>query len=83
MSAAVDSTTSDREKATPRPQAFAYLSQEEKRALDILAASENRAASNMVRVLIVRELKERGLLEEHITEAGEVVQSVNVRPADR
>lgn len=72
-------------RTTKLPMIYAYISEEEKRALDILAAIENRSSSKFIRVELVKILKERGLLKEELNEKGEIVQTVvtsNVLPSN-
>lgn len=61
-----------------QPMVFAYLTDEEKKAFDILAKLENRSGSNLIKVEMVKLLKERGLLKEELNESGEIVQTVLV-----
>lgn len=65
-----------REKKTP--PIFAYLTEEEKESLEMLAKTQNRSVSNMARVLLVSVLKETGILEETIMDNGLVQQKVNL-----
>ena len=64
-------------KTTKLPMVFSYISKEEKIALDMLATLENRSTSSLLRVLIVNELKNRGLLREEFNDKYELVQHVN------
>ena len=64
--------------ATKLPMVYTYVSEEEKKAFEILAKLESRSFSNLLRLAIVNMVKERGLLKEEINEKGEIVQTVTV-----
>lgn len=55
---------------------YTYVSEEEKKAFEILSKLENRSISSMLRALVVDKLKNENLLREEITEEGEIVQTV-------
>jgi len=61
---------------TKLPMVYTYISEEEKKAFEILAKLESRSFSNLLRVAMVDMLKERGLLKEEVNEKGEIVQTV-------
>jgi len=64
-------------KANARgPVVSVYMSEAEREALDMLAQLENRSSSNLIRVELVRVLKNRGLLVEKFGEHGEIEQVV-------
>lgn len=67
--------------ATKLPMIYTYVSEEEKKAFEILAKLESRSFSNLLRLAIVNMVKERGLLKEEINEKGEIVQTVTVTKA--
>lgn len=64
--------------ATKLPMVYTYVSEEEKRAFEVLAKIEKRSLSQLLRFVIAETLKERGLLAEDVNDAGEVVQTVLV-----
>ncbi len=68
--------------ATKLPMVYTYVSEEEKKAFEILAKLESRSFSNLLRLAIVNMVKERGLLKEEINEKGEIVQTVIVGGQD-
>ncbi len=63
------------------PMVYTYVSEEEKKAFEILAKLESRSFSNLLRLAIVNMVKERGLLKEEVNEKGEIVQTVTVPKA--
>lgn len=64
-------------KANARgPVVSVYMSEAEREALDMLAQLENRSSSNLIRVELVKVLKNRGLLYEKFGENGELEQVV-------
>ena len=67
--------------ATKLPMIYTYVSEEEKKAFEILAKLESRSFSNLLRLAIVNMVKDRGLLKEEINEKGEIVQTVTVTKA--
>ena len=67
--------------ATKLPMIYTYVSEEEKKAFEILAKLESRSFSNLLRLAIVNMVKERGLLKEEVNEEGEIVQTVTVTKA--
>ena len=56
--------------ATKLPMIYTYVSEEEKKAFEILAKLESRSFSNLLRLAIVNMVKERGLLKEEVNEEG-------------
>jgi hypothetical protein len=68
--------------ATKLPMIYTYVSEEEKKAFEILAKLESRSFSNLLRLAIVNMVKDRGLLKEEINEEGEIVQTVIVGGQD-
>ena len=62
-------------KTTDLQPVTSYLTDEERKALDMLARIESRSTSSLVKTLIVKELKDRGLFKEELIE-GEIVQTV-------
>lgn len=68
--------------ATKLPMIYTYVSEEEKKAFEILAKLESRSFSNLLRLAIVNMVKERGLLKEEVNEKGEIVQTVIVGGQD-
>jgi hypothetical protein len=67
--------------ATKLPMIYTYVSEEEKKAFEILAKLESRSFSNLLRLAIVNMVKDRGLLKEEVNEKGEIVQTVTVTKA--
>lgn len=63
------------------PMIYTYVSEEEKKAFEILAKLESRSFSNLLRLAVVNMVKDRGLLKEEINEKGEIVQTVTVTKA--
>lgn len=68
--------------ATKLPMIYTYVSEEEKKAFEILAKLESRSFSNLLRLAIVNMVKDRGLLKEEVNEKGEIVQTVIVGGQD-
>jgi hypothetical protein len=68
--------------ATKLPMIYTYVSEEEKKAFEILAKLESRSFSNLLRLAIVNMVKDRGLLKEEVNEEGEIVQTVIVGGQD-
>ena len=64
--------------ATKLPMIYTYVSEEEKKAFEILAKLESRSFSNLLRLAVVNMVKDRGLLKEEVNEKGEIVQTVTV-----
>ena len=64
--------------ATKLPMVYTYVSEEEKRAFEVLAKIEKRSLSQLLRFVIAETLKGRGLLAEEVNDAGEIVQTVLV-----
>lgn len=67
--------------STKLPMIYTYVSEEEKKAFEILAKLESRSFSNLLRLAVVNMVKDRGLLKEEINEKGEIVQTVTVTKA--
>jgi len=63
------------------PMIYTYVSEEEKKAFEILAKLESRSFSNLLRLAVVNMVKDRGLLKEEINEKGEIIQTVTVTKA--
>jgi hypothetical protein len=55
---------------------YAYVSEEEKKAFEILAKMERRSLSTMMRSVIVDTVKNHGLLTEKVNSDGNIVQQV-------
>jgi hypothetical protein len=64
--------------ATKLPMVYTYVSEEEKRAFEVLAKIEKRSLSQLLRFVIAETVKGRGLLAEEVNDAGEIVQTVLV-----
>ena len=62
--------------ASKLPAVYTYVTEEEKKALEMLAQLEGRSFSGVLRLAVVQLLKERGLLLESINDQGELVQEV-------
>jgi len=58
------------------PMVFAYVSEEEKQALEMLARLESRSSSSLIKFELNRILKRRGLLKEELSKSGLVIQTV-------
>ena len=68
--------------ATKLPMVYTYVSEEEKKAFELLAKLESRSFSNLLRLAMVDMVKERGLLKKEVNEKGEIVQTVIVKPKE-
>lgn len=66
---------------TRQPMVYTYVTDEEKKAFEILAKLESRSFSNLLRLAVVSMVKERGLLKEEVNAEGEIVQTVIPSPS--